>query len=136
MLTLAELKAKVPTTVLSTGDTIAIATVVSVGRVKTISYQGGIGTIMQALGPTLGAALLDQLDALTTTVPAVKWGMKLINAGTFDFGLPSSQGMIDQLVLDPTMNAALKAVATIPDPVTEYEVRCALYDPIDGHFLG
>lgn len=109
-------------------NTEAMAAALSVNRKKVVSTLGGIGTIMRALGPTAGGALLDQLEALSATNPAVKWAMVMIKAGTLDFGDASTRGMIDQLVTDPAANAALKAVAEVPDPISEFEVRVAIYN--------
>jgi len=102
-----------------------IAAAVSTGRVKPISKVGGIGAIMDTLGPDGGAALLDALEAMTATNPAVKWGMKLILAGNFDFGLESSRAMIAALVPSPAKEALL-AMSEVPDPVTWEQVQTAI----------
>ena len=39
-----------------------IATALSIGRKKIVTTLGGIGTVLEALGPVDGAALLDQLE--------------------------------------------------------------------------
>jgi len=107
--------------VLATGDYETIAAAVSAGRKQIVSHEGGVGTIMNALGPDGGAALLDQLEAMAATSPAVKWGMKLILAGTFNFGMASSRAMIDLLVPEPA-RTALKAVAERDAPVSASQV--------------
>lgn len=109
-------------------NTEAMAAALSAGRKKTVQTLGGIGTIMKALGPNAGGALLDQLETLSASNPAVKWAMVMIKAGTLDFGDASTRLMIDQLVTDPVANAALKAVAEVPDPVSEFDVRVAIYN--------
>ena len=40
-----------------------IAAALSIGRSKVITTLGGIGAVMEALGPIDGAALLDGLEA-------------------------------------------------------------------------
>ena len=122
-----EIRAKCSPELLETRDTQAIADAVNVGRVKVHPKLGGVGIVMEALGPTAGAALLDQLEAMSATVPAVKWAFVLINRGELDFGSTATRTMIDQLVTDPAAAAALKAVAEVPDHVTEFEVRCACW---------
>ncbi|WP_342617225.1 hypothetical protein [Rhodoferax sp. GW822-FHT02A01] len=134
MTLLEEIKAKCPADVLASHDTQAIATAVSTGRVRVISVLGGIGTVMEALGPTAGAALLDSLTTLATTNSAVKWGMVLINRGDFDFGSVAGRGMIDALVTDKTQASALKAVAEIADPITAQDVRLVCQD-YDGNWV-
>ena len=103
----------------------AIAAALSVGRTKVASHIGGVGTVMNALGPEGGAALLDNLEAMAATVPAVKWAFVMINAGTLDFGLDSTRGMIAQLVPSPAKEALL-AIAEVPDHVSAQQVAQAL----------
>jgi len=111
---------------LATHDTQAIADALSVGRKKVVTKLGGIGLVMETLGPTDGAALLDQLETMSATVPAVKWAFVLINRGELDFGSPATRAMIDQLVPAPA-NALLKAVAEVDDPIDEMTVRKACW---------
>lgn len=115
-------------------DTTAIAAVLSVGRTKVISKSGGIGMVLGALGPVNGAALLDTLETASTTNPPLKWAFVLINRGDLDFGSPATRAMIDQLIPGPA-GVALKAVAEVPDAVTEFEVRQALWAD-DGTWMG
>jgi len=115
-----------PAPLLATRDTQAIADALSVGRKKVATRLGGIGLVMETLGPTDGAALLDQLEAMSATVPAVKWAFVLINRGELDFGSPATRAMIDQLVPAPA-NTLLKAVAEVDDPIDEMAVRQACW---------
>ena len=98
----------------------------ALGLTRVQSLNGGIGTIMKAIGPTAGGAFLDQLEGLAATNSAVKWALVLINRGDLDFGNEGTRAMIDQLVTDPAANAALKAVAEVPDQTTHLEVMQAL----------
>lgn len=118
-------------------DDAAIAAALSVGRVKVQQKLGGIGLVLETLGPENGATLLDNLQAMTATVPALKWAWYLIERGELDFGSPATRGMIDMLVSGGAMpapiGAALKAVAEVPDPVSVHDVQVALYND-DGSF--
>jgi hypothetical protein len=124
---LQEIQAR-PDVVALAPDTQAMANLLSQGRKKNVQTLGGIGTIMKAIGPEAGGALLDTLESLSATNSAVKWAMVMIKSGTLDFGDITTQGMIDQLVADPAMRNALKAVAKADDPVSEYDVRVAIYN--------
>lgn|SRR5574343_266360 len=126
MALLDEIRAKCSPTLLATRDTQAIADAVNVGRVKVSQKLGGIGVVMEALGPTDGAALLDQLETMSATVPAVKWAFVLINRGELDFGSTATRTMIDQLIPGPA-GVALKATAEVADPVSEFDVRRACW---------
>lgn len=126
-----EIQNKCSSELLLSRDHQAIADAVNVGRIKVERRLGGIGLLLETLGPTDGAALLDVLHSLTATVPALKWAWYLIERGELDFGSPATRGMIDQLVVggimaEPVANT-LKAVAEVPDHITEYDVRVACY---------
>lgn len=54
-------------------DDVAIAVALSAGRTRIESTPIGVGRVMDCLGPAEGAAVLDALDALRTTVSPVKW---------------------------------------------------------------
>ena len=107
-------------------DTESIAAALSVGRVKVQQTLGGVGVVMEALGPDAGSAVLDKLDALKSVSSPVKWAWVLINRGELDFGSAATRGMIDALVAQGAMPAIvgtlLKAVAEVPDPVGVLEV--------------
>lgn len=103
----------------------AIAAALSANRTKVVTKLGGVGLIMEALGPQIGAALLDQLEAQAQTNSAVKWAFVLINRGELDFGSTATRAMIDLLVPEPA-RAALKNVAVVPDVVTPQQVALAL----------
>lgn len=102
-----------------------IAQVLSVGRVRVVKTLGGIGTVLETLGPVDGATVLDQLEAMVPTVPAVKWAFVLVNRGELDFGSSATRAMIDQL-LPSQIGALLKAVAEVPNPLTVGQVSDAL----------
>lgn len=107
----------------------AIAAALSTGRTKIVSRLIGFGTILDALGPAQGAAVLDALEAIGAQVSAVKWGMRLLEASNLDIGLPSVRGQIDALVgvaLTEEQAATLKALAVQADPVSSTDVARAL----------
>lgn len=134
MTILEEIKSKCSAELIASRDHDAIAATVSAGRVKVVEYFGGPGTVMNTLGAEAGAALLDQLEAMAQTTPSVKWAFVLINRDALDFGSAATRAMIDLLVPEPA-KTALKRIAEVADPITEFDVRCNLYLP-DGTFLG
>ena len=117
MTLLEEIKDKCAPDLLASRDHDAIASVVNVGRVKVVPTLGGIGTVLETLGPVGGAELLDSLEAMAKTNSAVKWAFVLINRGELDFGSSATRAMIDMLIPGPA-GAALKAVAEKPDPLS------------------
>ena len=68
----------------------------------------------------------------------MKWAWVLINRGELDFGSPATRGMIQQLqiggALTSSQAATLLALAEVPDPVDEMDVRRAIYAD-DGSLL-
>lgn len=78
------------------GNFAAIAAALPAERVPQTTL-GGVGAVLEALGPVAGAEVLDSLDTLKASNGAVKWAWVLINRGELDFGSPSTRGMIAQL---------------------------------------
>jgi hypothetical protein len=119
-------------------DTQAIADALSAGRTKVTQKLGGVGLVLETLGPDAGSALLDGLDALKAVSSPVKWAWVLIERGELDFGSPATRGMIQQLAsggaIPEAAAAALLAIAEVPDPLTEWDVRVAIVND-DGSFL-
>ena len=111
-------------------DYAVIAATLSVGRKKVTARTGGIGLVLELLGPENGSVLLDTLQAMTASVPSLKWAWYLIERGELDFGSAATRGMIDSLVAGGAMNInigmALKAAAEIPDPVGADQVEIAM----------
>ena len=103
----------------------AIAAALNVGRTKVEPKLGGIGLVLETLGPVDGAALLDALEAQAATVPALKWAFTLINRGELDFGSNATRAMITSLIPSPAKEALL-AVAEVPDPVSLHDLTVAL----------
>lgn len=122
---LAEIQSKCSPELIASREHQAIADAVNIGRTKIVQKLGGIGLIMETLGPTDGAALLDQLDALSATNSAVKWAFVLINRGELDFGSTATRAMIELLVSSPAKELLLN-VAVVDDHVTAVRVANAL----------
>lgn len=129
---LAEIQAKCDATTLASHDYASIAAAVNVGRTKVQTKLGGIGLVLETLGPIDGAALLDNLEAQSVSIPALKWAWVLINRGELDFGSAATRGMISQLVPSPAKDALL-AVAEVPDPVTADECEVVMKNA-DGSY--
>jgi len=55
----------------------------------------GPGAIMAVLGAVEGASILDTLASSTN--PVIRWGMKIIEAGSFDLSLPTSRAQVEEL---------------------------------------
>lgn len=60
--------------------------------------QIGIGTILDALGLTAGAAFLDALETLAQTAPTIRWGLELIRGAGLDISRPSARSQLATLV--------------------------------------
>jgi hypothetical protein len=58
----------------------------------------GIGSILDALGPSKGAELLDALETLAQTQPVVRWGLELIRGPGLDLSRPSARSQLATLV--------------------------------------
>lgn len=94
------------------------------------------------LGPSAGAAFLDKLEVLASSVPAIKWAMKFLQAEAgIDVGEPATQAMLTSLIGVGGITAdeidGIKAMAMQPASraevlfgasvqITEADVRAAL----------
>jgi hypothetical protein len=58
----------------------------------------GIGAILDALGPSAGAQLLDALETLAETQPVIRWGLELIRGPGLDLSRPSARSQLATLV--------------------------------------
>ena len=138
MTLLDEIKAKCSVEMLASRDSDAIAALVSVGRTSIVPRLGGIGAVMETLGAVDGPVVLDALDSLKATLPAVKWGWVLLERGELDFGSVVTRQLIDGLVMGGVMTdaqgLAIKSLAEQPDPVSEFDVRRAIWAD-DGEYL-
>ena len=138
MTLLEEIKTKCSAELLASQDADAIAAAVNVGRTRIVPRLGGIGAVMETLGAVDGPLVLDALESLKATQPAVRWGWVLLERGELDFGSTVTRQMIDGLVMGGVMTEAqglsIKSLAEHPDPVSEFDVRQAIWAD-DGSYL-
>lgn len=100
------------------------------------------GTILARLGPEMGAAVLDKLEAAAENVSALKWAMRLLLSSGIDAGDPGTRAQLDALaqsgVLTTEEAEAVKAIAVFPasraetagfGTITEGDVSRALRGP-------
>lgn len=113
-------------------DTDQLAAALSAGRTEVVQRLGGVGIVLETLGPLNGAALLDTLEQLAGQIPAVKWAWVLINRGDLDFGSPATRAQLvalrDQGAISPDSCVALLGIAEVHAPVSEFDVRCAIFN--------
>ena len=108
----------------SPGEIVAL---LNVPQTVLVERMIGIGTVMDALGPSNGAALLDQIKAVTETDAVVRYGWMLLESASLDVGLDSTRTMLDAL-LPVEAATVLKGLAeqTVTAGVTWQQVRDAL----------
>ena len=114
---------------LAVRNDVAIADILSMGRVRIEPMRVGIGTLLAVMAPN-GGAFLDALEALAATDSNVKWTLKLIEQSNFDIGLPVTRTQLaDFATAHPELAAhitALLAVAEQPAPIHYNAVSDAL----------
>lgn len=123
-ITIEEIRA-LPVEITGQQDTQIIADALSVGRIKVIPTEIGKGRVLGTLGFAAGNALLDTID----NVEDFRHVRQLVANGWLDVGEPLTRSMIDQ-VCTPEDAVKLKALAEVPDPVDEFEVRCLCWSDI------
>ena len=89
----------------------------------------GVGTVLDALGPADGAALLASFEAQVTTDPIVKYGWFLLERERLDVGLASTRAMLDAL-LPAEAATVLKGLAE--QTVTANVTVQAVIDAMEG----
>jgi len=113
-------------------DTVALAAALSAGRAKLVPTEAGKGDILGALGFDVGNALCDMLD----TVPQFRHAKHLLADGRMRVDLPLTLGVLQSLVgaeladgitFTQAHATALQALALRPDPVSEFDVRRAIF---------
>jgi hypothetical protein len=99
---------------------VAIAAIISTGRVKTQPTPIGIGTVLAVMAPS-GGEFLNALESMGATDANVKWALKMIEQQTFDVGHPVTRAQLEAFAgAAPEMAAAvgaLLAVAEVADPI-------------------
>jgi hypothetical protein len=108
---------------------VAIAALLSVGRVKHGPTQIGPGTIVAVMGEQ-GGAFLDELTALGETDRTVYWGMDPVRRGAFDLSVKPARDWIGTLQRDLAQYATsldwLLMLGVVPDPIHYNTVSHAL----------
>ena len=114
---------------LAARNDVAIAEILSTGRVRVEPMRIGIGTILATMRPN-GGAFLNALEALAASDASVKWTLKLIEQSNFDIGLAATREELTTFAAaHPALAgniAALLAVAEQPDPIHYNAVSDAL----------
>ena len=127
MTLLEEITLKVPPEILATRDAHAIADALNAGRVRKQKTDVGQGLILETLGFAAGNALMDALSS----IPDFRYVWPLIAAGKLDISTPLVAGALAQFVAANVVTQAgadaLMALAEVPDPLTEFDVRAALW---------
>lgn len=73
-------------------------------RPRIISARGVLSDY--AGGPAAAADVLDKLETLSASVPAIRWVMTFLKAEGVDIGHPATQGMLDQLAAGGALTKA------------------------------
>lgn len=104
-----------------------IAALLNAPQTVLVERMIGIGTVMDALGPADGAALLASFESQVTTDPVVKYGWFLLERERLDVGLASTRTMLDAL-LPVEAATVLKGLAeqTVTAGVTHQQVIDAM----------
>lgn len=121
-----------------------LAAALSVGRTQVrprtmVSARG----LAEHLGPLAAEVVLMKLESARDAMLAspdqqqqvlgslLRRQLRFLELDGLDFGAPALRSMLDQFVALNILSAdeveALKRIALVPDPVTEYEVRVALW---------
>lgn len=134
MTLLEEIKAKCTPELLASQDHQAIADTVNVGRTRPSDTEIGNGTILEVLGLELGTAVLDVVYATAS----YKYVVPLLEQGRLKIGSSVAQAAVQAFVpglLSQEQADALKSLGSVPNPISEFDVRRTLYAE-DGTFLG
>lgn len=104
-----------------------IAALLNVPQTVLVERMIGVGTVLDALGPANGAALLDQVKAVAETDAVVRYGWMLLESASLNVGLDSTRAMLDAL-LPVEAATVLKGLAeqTVSTNVTTQQVLDAM----------
>lgn len=107
-------------------DTEALAAALSAGRVRYVETHIGVGTIIEVLGLTTANAVLDVIY----TAPDYRHVKPLLDQGRLRLDSPFVRDALQSMVpalLTQQQRDALVASAQAAAPVSEFDVRCAIY---------
>ncbi len=101
---------------------VAIAALLSAGRVQLESHPIGHGTILEMM-PAHGGEFIDTLESIGTQNRNVYWGIQPLNRGAFDLGLQASQDKLNWLKTSIVPQfadeiTALQALGYAPAPLS------------------
>ena len=109
-------------------DTHAIATALSVGRVRYEKTEIGVGTVIEVMGLATANAVLDVIYSATDyrhVKPLLDQGRLRLDS---QFVRAALQNMVAAGLLTQPQCDALLSRAQAPDPVSEFAVRLAIYN--------
>lgn len=144
MALLDDIKVKVSAAVRATRDTVAVTAAFNVGRIKIVETRIRKHDILRVLGGADGQAVIDAIvlaTPATGTTPAQRLArplataMELLSPNStvgLDVGETQTRAQIDGLVpaiLTVVQATAIKALAEVPDLVSEFDVRVACWSP-------
>lgn len=139
MTLLEEIKAKCSPELLATRDSQAIADKVNQGRTKIsddywLTDRGMVADITKITGNTdMSSSILTKLDGMALQDRSTKAIVDRLktDAKGINFGDPALRAHFDMLgsagLLEESEVMCLLMLAVQPDPVTEYQVRCAIW---------
>jgi len=117
---------------IASGNDQAIADLLSIGRVRVVPTEIGVGTILATLG-TAGGPFLDGLVTLSEQDRNTYWALDLVKQGKFDIGMSGTRLQMRALAQEkPQLKAAfdiLLSLAEVPDPYTPEQISIALRGP-------
>jgi hypothetical protein len=122
--------------ILSQRNSAAIAVLVSAGRTAIVSRPIGNGTVLETLGSRRGAEVLSNLAKLAGSDARCLVAVKMLDSASFDVGSATTRTTIDEMTVVPALGTALltvteaallKALAVVPAPVDEMDVRRACW---------
>lgn len=85
---------------------------------KVVSRTVGIGTVLDILGPTEAAQVLNTLESLKASNAVIKWAWHLLEKGDLDVGLASTRAQLEGLAISGAITQqqcdTIKALAVVP----------------------
>jgi hypothetical protein len=129
-----EIKAKCPPDLLATKNDAAIAATVSKTRTKPSTKEIGNGTILETIGLEHGNAMLDVIyndQQFRHVKPLLEQGRLIVGSPLV---VATIKGMAAGGVIPDAARDALLSLTVEPDPVSDIEVRRALWSDA-GEYL-
>lgn len=108
-------------------DTVALAAALSVGRTRYEKTEIGVGTIIEVLGLATANTVIDVIYG----APDYRHVKPLLDQGRMRLDSAFVRGALQSMVpalLTQAQCDALIARSEVPDPVSEYVVRVAIYN--------